>query len=135
MHRLFSSLTGEGEEMPKSHIQPLVFSPQKPLIQTTLFETNDGLIEWHRFFAQLAFEQDAFNVVITILSTLAEVESFPEIQEILQGNLNYRLANHHSTLFLDLTHDSIRRHGHINICSYPLLLTPALKDVLGNNSR
>jgi hypothetical protein len=45
------------------------------------------MIEWHRFFAQLAFEQSAFEVMITLLETLSQDESFADIQQIIQSKL------------------------------------------------
>jgi Nucleoporin subcomplex protein binding to Pom34 len=50
-----------------------------------LFETDDGYIEWHRFFAQLAFEQGAFQVMNTLLNTLAEEQSITDIRQLISS--------------------------------------------------
>ena len=34
MHRLFASLTGDGEEMPRSHAQAIVFTPNRSHLTT-----------------------------------------------------------------------------------------------------
>jgi Nucleoporin Nup188, N-terminal subdomain III len=48
-----------------------------------LFETDDGYIEWHRFFAQMAFEQDVFNILINILETLSSNSSINDIRQLI----------------------------------------------------
>lgn len=53
--------------------------------QTKLFETEDGVIEWHRFFAQLAFERNAFEVMIALVDTLSEEQSLSDIRNIIQS--------------------------------------------------
>jgi hypothetical protein len=50
-----------------------------------LCETEDGYIEWHRFFAQLAFEQGAFQAIVSLLETLFDETSIVDIRRLMSS--------------------------------------------------
>lgn len=95
MHQLFNALTEDDEELPPSHVQPLVRTMfDQADVQTKLFETGEGVVEWHRFFAQLAFERGAFDVIAAISTSLfpttgsKTVSCDKQIHEIFQSFLS-----------------------------------------------
>jgi nuclear pore complex protein Nup188 len=95
MHRLFSALTEDEEELPPSHVQALVNRTfDQADLQTKLFETGEGVVEWYRFFAQLAFERGAFDVIAAISTSLfpttgsKTVSCQKQIHEIFQSLLS-----------------------------------------------
>jgi hypothetical protein len=92
MHRLFAALTEDDDELQPSHVQALVWRTfDQADFQTKLFETSEGVVEWHRFFAQLAFERGAFDVIAAISTSLfpatgsKTVSCNKQIHEIFQS--------------------------------------------------